>query len=350
MFSTAFTGGGKVSARFGLSKGFDSYGESRETIYEQNAAERLFERTSRWIDRNENKNFFLFLHTYQVHGPYLPPPPYDEIFLERRIDNKTEFLREVLGTVRNKFRPVDEKDRESVISLYDGGIRYTDEYLIGPLIQKLKALDMYDRSLIIFTSDHGEEFYEHRGWEHSHSLYNELIKVPLIVKFPHSRFHGEKIDSIARLIDIVPTVLDVLGIENSEAEMDGDSLIRLINGEEKGAREFLSYLGPDGFLHVPEKISINDGLYKLILNHPSSEDDRSYFIPPPAIPDELELYHLENDLSEEENLIHIERSVTRELLQRLNELLSESKDQKVQEKAIIDEELEERLRALGYIK
>lgn len=350
VFSTAFTGGGKVSARFGLSKGFDSYGESQETIYAKHAAEHLFNRTSRWIDQNGNKNFFLFLHTYQVHGPYIPPPPYDEMFLERRIDDKPEFLKEVLGTQKNKFRSVDEEDRESVISLYDGGIRYTDEYLIGPLIAKLKELDLYDRSMIIFTSDHGEEFYEHRGWEHSHSLYNELIKIPLIIKFPDSRFRGEKIDYIARLVDIVPTVLDVLEIENSESEMDGNSLIRLINGKEKGDREFFSYLGPDGFPHVPEKISVNNDSYKLILNRPFSEEDRSYFIPPPIPPVKLELYHLKNDPLEEENLSHKERSVTQELLQRLNVLLSESKDRKVQEKAIIDEELEERLRALGYIK
>ncbi|MGD8540019.1 MAG: sulfatase [Candidatus Aminicenantes bacterium] len=350
VFSTAFTGGGKVSARFGLSKGFDSYGESKGTIYEKHAAERLFKRTARWIDKNGNKNFFLFLHTYQVHGPYIPPPPFDDLFLERGIDDKPEFLKKVFGTQRNKFREIDAEDREAVISLYDGGIRYTDEYLIGPLIKKLKELDLYDRTMIIFTSDHGEEFYEHRGWEHSHSLYNELIKIPLVIKFPDSRFRGEQIDNIVRLIDIVPTVLDVLEIENSESEMDGDSLIRLINGKDKGDREFLSYLGPDGFPHVPEKISINNGSYKLILNHPFSEEDRTYFIPPPATPEKLELYHLENDPLEEENLSHNKRIVTQELLHRLDVMMSESKERKVQEKAIIDEELKERLRALGYIK
>ena len=78
--------------------------------------------------------------------------------------------------------PTDE--RQNVIGLYDGEIRYTDDVLIKPLIDKLRALNIYDRTLLVVTSDHGEGFYDHATWDHIHNLYDESLKVPLIIKSP----------------------------------------------------------------------------------------------------------------------------------------------------------------------
>jgi len=347
---SAFTGGGKVSAKFGFSKGFDFYGESKVVFYQQNAAEQLFKKTTKWIDQNRDKPFFLFLHTYQVHGPYKPPSPYDQIFSTQKIDDKEKFLKEVLGRVGDKYRPINDEDREEIISLYDGEIRYMDEYLIKPLIKQLKESDLYDRTMIIFTSDHGEEFYDHHGWEHSHSLYNELIKVPLIIKLPGSLYKGMRVDNIVRLIDVAPSILDVAGLKSSQLGKDGQSLLKIIKGKEKGDRTFISYLGPEGFRHTPEKISMNDAKYKLILNGRYTEKALSFFKPPPPSLERLELYNLEQDPSEHNNLFNQRQNMTQKLLKELEKLLKKSYQAKAQEKSIIDEELEERLRALGYIK
>ncbi|MFC2163477.1 sulfatase [Acidobacteriota bacterium] len=347
---SAFTGGGKVSAKFGFSKGFDFYGESKVVFYQQNAVEQLFKRATRWIDQNRDKPFFLFLHTYQVHGPYNPPAPYDQIFSTQKIDDNEAFLKKVLGRVGDKYRPMKDTDREEIVSLYDGEIRYMDEHLIKPLIKQLRESNLYDRTMIVFTSDHGEEFYDHQGWEHSHSLYNELIKVPLIIKFPNSQYKGMRVDSSVRLIDIAPSILDASGLRSFKLGTDGQSLLRIIHGKEKGNRTFVSYLGPDGFRHTPEKISMNDNEYKLILNGRYSEKALSFFKPPPPSLERLELYHLVQDPMERKNLFNQRPETTQKLLKELEKRLKRSHKAKAQEKSIIDEELEERLRALGYIK
>ncbi|NIM90309.1 MAG: sulfatase-like hydrolase/transferase [Candidatus Aminicenantes bacterium] len=349
-FCSAFTEGGQVSARFGFSKGFDSYHETKGALYIQESVEHLFRRTDKWIDNNKDKLFFLFLHTYQVHGPYDPPPPYDQVFSKRKIQDKTKFFERVLGRRKNKFITVNDQEKEDIISLYDGGIRYTDEHLIKPLVKKLQKTGLYDRTAIIFTSDHGEEFYDHEGWTHSHSLYNELIRIPLIIKFPHSKFKAKRIENFVRLIDIVPTVLEELGLEVSDYGFNGNSLLKMIRGEGEGDRSFISYLGPEGFLHIPEKISMNKNRYKLILNSPYTKKTLSYFRPPPPPFQRIELYNLEEDPLESNNLALHLREIAQEMQIKLVEYLKKAREKKALERAFIDEELEERLRALGYIE
>ena len=133
-------------------------------------------------------------------------------------------LMSFLGGMKGIFRELTETDRRNIIGLYDGEIRYTDEEFIGPLIASLKETGLYDRTMIIFTSDHGEEFFEHHGWGHGHSLYDESLKVPLIIKFPESRFSGLRIHDIVSLVDIFPTVLEETGIDFSTLNIDGRSL------------------------------------------------------------------------------------------------------------------------------
>jgi arylsulfatase A-like enzyme len=347
---SAFTGGGKVSAKFGFSKGFDFYGESKVVFYQENAVEQLFKKTSRWIDRNKDKPFFLFLHTYQVHGPYSPPAPYDQFFSSQKIADKERFLKTVLGRAGDKYRPIKDEDREAIVSLYDGEIRYTDEFLIKPLLDQLRDSGLYDRTMIIFTSDHGEEFFDHNGWEHSHSLYNELIRVPLIIKFPDSEHKGTRVDDIVRLVDIAPSILEVIGLKTSLLGSDGQSLLTIIKGKEKGDRVFVSYLGPEGFRHTPEKITMNDGRHKLILNGRYTERALSFFKPPPPSLERLELYHLGQDPLEQNNLFSQRRAITQELLKELEKRLEQSHQARLQDMSVVDDELEERLRALGYIK
>ena len=101
----------------------------------------------------------------------------------------------VLFNHLERFKPESEQMRRDIIGLYDGEIRYTDETPIRPLVAKLKALGIYDRTMIVLTSDHGEEFFEHGAWLHTHSVYDEVIRVPLIIKFFGSRNAGRTVSA-----------------------------------------------------------------------------------------------------------------------------------------------------------
>ena len=136
-----------------------------------------------------------------------------------------------LGQLRlnleNRFQPQTDAQRRNYAGLYDAEIRYTDEALIGGLVDQLKALGLYDRTMLIITSDHGEEFFEHGAWTHGHTLYNETIRIPLLIKYPASREKGTRVKTIVRLTDIMPTILEELGVGYSQKELDGRSLLGL---------------------------------------------------------------------------------------------------------------------------
>jgi arylsulfatase A-like enzyme len=131
--------------------------------------------------------------------------------------------------------PVDPSQAQFLSDAYDGEITYLDTHL-GDVFAALKRLGLYDDALIVFTSDHGEEFYEHQGWSHGWTLYQEITHVPLIIKYPGNVRHSSKGEGVAgnvgagtvdeglaRSLDIAPTVLDVAGIE-PPAAMRGVSL------------------------------------------------------------------------------------------------------------------------------
>lgn len=255
-----------------------------------------------------------------------------------------------LGGRSNLFKPLPEGERQNIEDLYDGEVRYTDEALIGPLIQKLKQLDLYDRTLIIFTSDHGEEFYDHKSWGHGHQLYDESLKVPLLIKFPGSRFRGTKISNIVSLVDVMPTILDELRIDISELSLDGKSLFPAIEGKDKEDRSFWADIG-DNVLnsHVPQKISTNSGTEKFILNKKYTEEDLSYFEYPPPDTGPVELYELKGDPREELNIADNRAALVNRLIRTIEVLYSQARKRRSL-KPEIDEDLKEQLRALGYIK
>ena len=143
----AFTGGGFVSPVYGFSQGFDTYDVGAGGVFHQDSADRVFQAASVWLDRHLDRDFFLFLHTYQTHSPYACPPPYKVMFLNDDSLFGNVDLIQHLGGKENLFREIPEPERQNIIDLYDGEIRYTDEKLIGPLLSKLKETGLYDRTL-----------------------------------------------------------------------------------------------------------------------------------------------------------------------------------------------------------
>jgi arylsulfatase A-like enzyme len=255
-----------------------------------------------------------------------------------------------LGGMPGIYKELTEKDRQNIIGLYDGEIRYTDEKFIGPLIAALKEIGLYDRTMIIFTSDHGEEFFEHHGWGHGHSLYDESLKVPLIIKFPESRFKGKRILERVSLVDIFPTVLEETGIDHSHLDIDGQSLFPLIAGEEKGDRMFLADVAANVLTsRIPHRIAMNRGKGKLILNKKMSPEDVQFFLYPPPIVDPVELYDLIKDPGEQKNIADENSHLANQIIQKINEIYETAQKKKTR-KLTMDEELKTQLKALGYIR
>ncbi len=348
-YCAALAGGGFVSAKYGFSKGFNSYSDEGGVL-RQDSAEHLYHVTLRWLEREKDKGFFLFLHTFQPHSPYACPHPYKSMFLRKDARWRHIDLMGYLGGMPGIFKELDEDDRQNIIDLYDGEIRYTDEKFIGPLIATLKDFGLYDRTMIIFTSDHGEEFFEHHGWGHGHSLYDESLKVPLIIKFPESRFKGQKISDTVSLVDIFPTVLEEIAIDTSRLEMDGRSLIPLIAGKEKGDRIFWADVAANILAsRLPQRIAMNQGKEKLILNKAFRPEDLEFFVYPPPVLGPVELYDLEMDPEEKKNIADERVDLANRIIQRIDQI-KEAAGKRNTRKLAFDEELKKQLKALGYIR
>jgi len=187
-----------------------------------------------WIDRHIDEPFLMFVHYFDPHLPYKPPAPYDTLFYpDYAGELPSTFSLDLIPDARETdFAVMGElppEDWDYIKALYDGEIAFTDAE-VGRLLRELDARGLKENTLVIFLSDHGEEFYEHKGYEHGHALYNEVIKVPLIVSLPGKIRENATVTEYVRLLDITPTVLDILGIETS-VHLEGASLMPLISGE-----------------------------------------------------------------------------------------------------------------------
>lgn len=350
-FNGAITGGGFVDGSFGLSKGFDTYRVSGN-LNAPDSAHKICEASQNWIRRHKDRNFFLFIHTYQIHTPYISPPPYNEYFLAEDSEYKRFYQRDFRFYQENRYSPVTDKLRQNIIDLYGAGILYTDEVLIRAVIEELKALKIYDNTMVIILSDHGEEFYEHHGWAHSHSVYNETIRVPLIIKFFDSKHARTKIEKYARLIDVMPTILDALDIDYPKQYKDGETLLDLLNNKdtEDEERIFLAELATDPIDGmIPKKTAINQGQNKLIMNEEFGPQNLAYFHFPPPKLEKFEIYDLKDDSAEETNIVLSNPELVRQLL-KFMEIHLVQKCEWTSIKSDNLDEIREQFRALGYIK
>ena len=255
-----------------------------------------------WLERNAQKKFFMFFHTYRVHDPYLPAKTSLERFLapvpsrylsredfERKVSSKagmdmcqglSEALNQALArTCPPAGQPTTEQDITDFIrsriafweglvpdspadiqyykTLYDAGVFEADA-VVGALYRKLEQLDLADKTILIVTSDHGEEFMEHGRVVHA-QLYRETLHVPLIFVFPRKKI-GRKIPRTAQSIDIMPTILEAVGIAGP-VRAEGRSLLPQIKGDTAVPPIPLTFAGPwDGMY------SVRDNRYTYLVN------------------------------------------------------------------------------------
>jgi arylsulfatase A-like enzyme len=348
----AVTGAGFVSSSYGFAKGFDAYGMNQVDIDDLNAAAGAGRDAVEWIEQAGDRPFFLFLHSYQVHSPYKAPDAIRALFVRPDARWQTFDVAAGLGGRAGVFKPLPASERDNIVGLYDAGIRATDEFMIKPLLEALRRKSLYDRTMIVLTSDHGEEFYEHGGWSHTHSIYDELIKVPLIVKMPQGRYAGRRLDPNVRLTDIMPTILDVAGAAYAPGALDGRSLLPFFEGRETADRAFQAEFADNVVeVNIPQRVAVGEGRLKLVLNQPFSPQQLTFFKFPPPIPPSVELFDLIADPVENHNLAAdpARAATVRELVRRAQEV-GRLIPKRESGRSKVDPELERQLRALGYIR
>jgi|Deesub1362B_J571_1020462.scaffolds.fasta_scaffold00056_3 arylsulfatase A-like enzyme len=313
-----------VSEKFNMNQGFIHFEENWKT---ENIL--LKSKTIKLI-KERKKRFFLYLHYTSPHAPYNPPLRFKRKFGAHLCNKKigtVEYLEEIeKGKIELK-----EKDLDCLIKLYDANLNYVD-YYIGKVINLLKKENLLDNSVLVISSDHGEALFEHGKIQHNTTVYEEMIKIPLIIKFPdESRIKPRRIPYLVEIVDLTTTFFDLFELpKKMNYSLEGKSLLPLIFSNQP-VKDFI-------FSRTIIPLSlycIRSERYKYILNLNNNC---------------AELYDLKSDPGEKINLIS-NRFIASFLHQYLlNHLLSAQKIKKGKEKYIeIDEKTRERLRSLGYL-
>jgi arylsulfatase A-like enzyme len=232
-----------VIALWGFDQGFDWF-EDVPAATHHARADVVNEAVFRRLNALGVGPFFLYVHTMDPHGPFDPPPPFDVKYPRHR-KRAIRPSRILPGTPRSIV--------EDAVSAYDGEIAFTDLHF-GRLLDRLKADGLYESALIVFAADHGEELHDHGGGGHGHTLFQELVRVPLLVKLPANAHAGRRVETSVSLIDVVPTILGLLGVKQPDG-LDGIDLLPLVRSEPALTREQPLYMHldverADGARHV----------------------------------------------------------------------------------------------------
>jgi len=309
--TSAFVAAFVLDSRWGLDQGFDYYYDNFDlTKYKrisldsvQRPGDEVLAETYKWIKNNSQGKFFSWIHLYDPHTPYEPPEPY-----------LTQYKGHYYG-------------------LYDGEIAYVDQ-LMGEFLSFMEEYGLLEKTLIIFTADHGECLGEHKESAHGFFIYDAAVRVPLIIRFPNKKLASLLIENRVRSIDIMPTVLNLVG-KNIPENVQGESLLPLVLGQENkdepGA--YSETYWPNYHYGWSELKSLSKGRYK--------------FIDAPR----PELYDLFEDPGERNNLVNKKASLGHEMKREIDELIEKYSAEGIEEAGpqSLDNDSLIKLQALGYI-
>ncbi|MBP8129581.1 MAG: sulfatase [Candidatus Hydrogenedentes bacterium] len=303
------------------------------SVSEKPASTELTEHAISWLKDHAREDFFFWVHYLEPHIPYAPPEAYLPAGpkLREQGDHFSDVTRGRVGCVARSA-----EERAWIRALYEGDVRYVDAE-IGRLLDALRELGLYDDTLIVLTADHGEEFWDHDRFEHGHTLYNELVQVPLLVKLPGSRGAGT-VDARVSTQAILPTVLDLCGVRPATARGLAPSFAEALGAAPPGYQETPVYSGATLFQDRAESVVF--GPMKYVRGQISGHEM---------------LFNLEQDPREMNSLV----SEDAENLARGRQLLDEAvaaqerlREQMgvvVEDKDFLGEEAVQSLKALGYL-
>ena len=347
----AFVNSAFLHPKFKLDRGFDEYDYYPDQRPAGSGDDRSFGRSAgqtnrlvfAWLDEAPGEPFFLFVHYFDVHSdwdqrPYEAPAGYRERF---EIDRPPGFVTgdgEVSASrylLRRNEQGMSYSEPETAYlrSLYDGGIAYADSE-IGALLDRLRDLQLLDRSIVILLSDHGEEFQEHGKLLHS-QVYEELVRVPLVISFPEDGpdvggAQGRRVGSLVQLSDIMPTLLAYLNIDPPPT-LQGTSLLPLLARGEP-TRQYAYFRNKDG-----SQYGVRDARWKLLVH--GKEDP------------EIELFDLDADPGERRNLAAQHAGQVPPLLKVLSTWRKETVALRPRrtDQTDLDVRTRKQLEALGYV-
>jgi arylsulfatase A-like enzyme len=330
-------------------------------------AREYVDRLTTWLERHKDEPFFAFLHIFDPHDPYEPYRPYDAIWANpAHKDEHVRQLAEVRKVIANPVlrlfgmptrAELDKAgiDPESFVQhdrdWYDGSIRAMDVE-IARLLQSLRTLGLDERTLVVFLSDHGEEFLEHGRMFHGQTVYGELTRVPLIMRWPGGLSGGRIVNEVVQSIDVMPTLLALGGIEAPQG-LQGQSLTPLLSAEEGKRAEWrrrpaitekaIVQPGPAPPPHETESYAITDEQWKLVRNVVRAEGTP-----------EFELYDAVKDPLDKTNIAQAHPDVVDRLAKALDGWKAMAEKAKLASDAegaknLTPEQLQ-RLRSLGYVK
>ncbi|GAK59479.1 hypothetical protein U27_06464 [Candidatus Vecturithrix granuli] len=333
-YTAAFSTNPNISQVFGFKQGFQKFVRfSRKdgdmSSRSDNVNRKVFEFLETFLMKQERPPLFLLIWTIDPHAPYTPPQQVQTLFdIEQYNPVKTEGLSECM---QQEEEGLTDSQREYIKTRYDQEIFFNDRSF-GELVLKMKEFNIYDDAIILFTADHGEEFFEHGGIGHGHTLYNEQIKIPFVIKSPH--IPPAEYDQRVQLIDFYPTILEILGI-NAPYPLDGISLLspplpdRILYFEEERDDNKLQAI-----LDSEKKVIFNE-----MVSRPLSHQDIPVF----------ELFA--NHDAFDQHCLSFTGFMDEYLKQRLlSYKYSKSSFEIRHAKVDISPELDQRLKELGYVK
>jgi arylsulfatase A-like enzyme len=231
-YATAgFTGDAGVAANFGFGGGFDVYYDSITF----GGFDTTLPLAEAWLKSHQDRKFFLFIHGYDVHGQFPVPADFKSRFADPGYrgpfsGSEGEFMDLRMKTIKREPLPLSTADARFWMDRYDEKTVRADERF-GRFWKTFSALPAAKRTIVVVVGDHGEQFGEHGGFDHGTTLYDEVLRVPLIIHAPDGA--AARIDGQVRLIDVMPTLTDWLGLATTTAtlsQMQGSSLLPLMRG------------------------------------------------------------------------------------------------------------------------
>jgi len=308
--------------------------EFKDRLNQPNSARSVTQEAITALNQYKNDSFFLWVHYIDPHDPYSPPRHLIRHKL-RNYDGRYRFSSGPATEMR-KGVMLKPEERRHVKDLYLGDVVYSDRQ-VGLLFKAIKDLGLDENTIVVLISDHGEEFWEHDGITHGHTLYNEVMHVPFIISWPEQIPAGV-VDQQIALLDLKPTLLSLCGIDAQDVQQ-GIDLSTIIADRDTilPERNFFA----EGLVYFEEKKGIFDGTFKYIVSEVSKR---------------RELYDLGRDPQERHNLLLENPDLGDPYKQKLDEWISVSRD--LHEKlpksaggstAELDSETVNQLKALGYI-
>jgi len=323
-----------LNRRFGMGQGFEVYddeilepGTGPRTWERYETASRVNARALQWIDREPGRPFLAWLHYRDVHGPYLPPPGYDRLFVpgEARPLSPEEVSRRPAYLTL----PDDGNDLEHYVAQYDGEIRYADDRL-AELLAELDRRGLLRHTVVIVTADHGEAFLDHGQWEHGALLHGEETQVPLVIW--RQGLEPRVVQRMVSTIDLFPTLLELAGV--TPPPSDGESLLPLLEGRDGAYRR----------TQAVAESAMPGGLQRAV-----RADGWKLIVPPRGRPPEL--FHRRLDPAERIDLAAVRSRRERELAGALESILGPAASHPFRPVSEpLGRELREQLRALGYAR